>query len=297
MRQTLRIALNEWADALRSRRALAVLLLYVAVAALTMNGLLSIIVRLEKDLSGLLGLSADPAPGAVVDALWNSARFRGIVAGAMGSEEIARELVGVSPVALAFAGLAFFYTPLLVALLAPARIAEELASGSVRYVAVRASRLAWTLGKLLGQALLVGAGLGVSALAAWAVATYRLPAANTAVAGAGIFAWTLRVWVYAFAFLGLTLGVGLLTRSPGKALAFSVLALVAVAVIAALGRHYTAPWFRGIGPALRAITPLEWRGGLWRRSAAHLAPSAAALLSLGLCYLLAAYAAFRRRDL
>jgi len=296
-RQVLLIARNEWADALRSRRALGVLILYVAVAALTMNGLLSIILRLEKDLSGLLGLSSAPEPGAVVDALWNSARFRGMVAGAMGSAELARELVGVSPVALAFAGLAFFYTPLLVALLAPSRIAEEIASGSVRYVAVRAPRLAWTFGKLLGQALLIGAGLGLSALAAWGVAVYRLPAANTAVAGAGILVWTLRVWVYAFAFLGLTMGVGHLTRSPGKALAFSVLALIAVAAVAAVGRHYTALWFRAIGPVLRALTPMEWRGGLWRRSSAHLVPAVAALLSLGLCYLLAGYAVFRRRDL
>lgn len=296
-RQTLLIARNEWADALRSRRALAVLILYVAVAALTMNGLLSILVRLEKDLSGLLGLSSAPEPGAVVDALWNSARFRGMVAGAMGSEEIARELIGVSPVALAFAGLAFFYTPLLVALLAPARIAEERASGSIRYIAVRAPRLAWTVGKLLGQTALVGAGLGLSALAAWAVAVWRLPAANTAVAGAGIFAWTLRVWVYAFAFLGLTMGVGHLTRSPGKALALAVLALIAVVVLAALGRHYEAAWFRGFAPIVRALTPIEWRSGLWRRSPAHLLPAIAALVSLGWCYLLAGYAAFRRRDL
>lgn len=299
-RQTLLIARNEWGYALRSRRALAVLTLYVAVAALTMNGLLSALLRLERELGELLRLSAAPAPGSVVDALWNSARFRQLVAGAVGSESLAAELVGVSPVALAFAGLAFFYTPLLVALLAPARVAEELGRGTLRFIAIRAPLLAWTLGKFLGQVLLIGAGLGFSALTAWAVAVYRLPGADSAAIGAGLVSWTLRVWLYAAAFAGLTMGAAHLTKSPSRAILVAVLALIAVAVAAWGGGQLAESGWQGwrtLGPLLRAITPQAYRADLWRRSAAHLAPAAAALGSLALCYLLAGYALRRRRDL
>ena len=296
LRWVLLIARNEWGDAFRSRRAIVILLLYVSTAVLTMNGLLSGILRLEKQLGEVLLLSASPEPGAVVDALWNSARFRDIVAGMVRSDSLVTELVGVSPVALAFAGLAFLYTPFLIALVAPVRVSEELAGGAVRYVLLRAPRLAWSLGKFLGQILFVAAGLLLSAFGAWMIAAIRLPVADQLAIGLSILEWSFRVWIYGIAYVGLTLGVAHLTRSPGRATALALFAVVGMSLVAWTSRTYADSWLTGIGPILHQLTPQAYRGDLWRQSAVYVAPAIVASISLGLTYLFAGYAVFRRRD-
>ncbi|HMP72481.1 MAG TPA: ABC transporter permease subunit [Kiritimatiellia bacterium] len=296
LRWVLLIARNEWGDAFRSRRALVILLLYLSAAVLSMNGLLSGILRLEKELGEMLLLSASPEPGAVIDALWNSARFRDIVAGMVRSESLAAELIGVSPVALAFAGLAFLYLPFLVALIAPVRVSEELAGGAVRYVLLRAPRLAWSLGKFLGQILFVIAGLLLSALGAWIITAIRLPAANHLAIGWSLLEWTARVGIYGVAYTGLALGVAHLTRSPGRATALALFAVIGMSLLAWASTTYDDSWLRGIGPILYQLTPQAYRSDLWRQSTAYILPSALALLCLGFSYLLAGYAAFRRRD-
>lgn len=296
LRWVLLIARNEWGDAFRSRRAVVILLLYLSAAALTMNGLLSGILRLEKELGEILLLSASPEPGAVVDALWKSARFRDMVAGMVRSDSLAAELTGVSPVALAFAGLAFLYTPFLIALIAPVRVSEELAGGAVRYVLLRAPRLAWSLGKFLGQILFVAAGLALSAAGAWLITVIRLPGADHVAIGVSLLEWTVRVWMYGFTYVGLSLGVAHLTRSPGRATALALVAVIGMSILAWVTKTYDPTWLPGVAPVIHQLTPQAYRTDLWRQTPAYAGPAILALLCLGFTYLLAGYAVFRRRD-
>lgn len=295
--QTGIIALNEWNDALRSRRAIVVILLYLGAALLTMNGFLSILLRLENELAELLGLPAAQQPGAVVDALWRSDRFRQMVAGAVRSESLVSELVGHSPVVLVFAGLAFFYTPILVALVAPVRLAEELANGTVRYVTVRASRLSWTLGKFAGQALLFAIALFSSAVGAWLLTRYRMSASDAWTQAQGLFIWSLRIWVYGFAFLGLLMGVAHWTRSPSRSTAIALMTVFGLSLLAWALDRYQGDGIRQLFPVVSQFLPQAYRMDLWRASYAHVLPAALALIALGFCYLLIGYSVFRRRDL
>jgi len=296
-RQTGIVALNEWSDALRSRRAIVVILLYLGAALLTMNSFLSVLLRLENELAELLGLPAAQQPGAVVDALWRSDRFRGLVAGAVRSESLVSELVGHSPVVLAFAGLAFFYTPILVALVAPVRVAEELANGTVRYVTVRASRLSWTLGKFLGQLLLFAVALAASAFGAWLLARYRLAASDAWLQAQGLFVWTFRIGAYGFAFLGLLMGVAHWTRSPSRCTALALMTVFGLSLLSWALERYEGDGIRQLFPLVNQLLPQAYRMGLWRASYAHVGPAALALAALGISYLLLGYAGFRRRDL
>jgi ABC-type transport system involved in multi-copper enzyme maturation permease subunit len=291
------ITRNEWAEAIRSRRALVVVLLYLGAALLTMNGFLSLLLRLENQLAEALLLPAADQPGAVVDALWRSERFRQMVAGAVRSDVLVQELTGQSPIVLVFAGLAFFYTPLLVALVAPVRVAEELAGGSIRYVALRTSRLSWTLGKFLGQALLFGVALLASALGAWLLARYRMAGADGWVHAGGMLVWCARVWVYGLAFLGLLMGLAHRTRSPSRCTALSLFTVFVLTLLAWAFERYEGEGLRQVFPVLAQFLPQSYRQDLWRSSAAHLWPAVLALVALGLTYLLAGYAVFRRRDI
>ncbi len=296
-RQTGIIALNEWSDAVRSRRAIVVILLYLGAALLTMNGFLSVLLRLENELAELLGLPVAQEPGAVVNAFWRSERFREMVASAVGSESLVAELVGQSPVVLAFAGLAFFYTPILVALVAPVRLAEDLANGTVRYVALRASRLSWTLGKFAGQAILFTLALLVSAMGAWLLTRYRMPASDPWHQAQGLLLWSQRIWVYGFAFLGLVMGVAHWTRSPSRSTAVALMTVFGCGLLAWALDRYQGEGVRQVFPVIYQFLPQGYRMELWRASYVHVGPASLALVALAFTYLLIGYAGLRRRDL
>ena len=288
----------EFQDALRSRRAWVVLGLFWATALLTMNGFLSILLRLENELAETLLLPAADKPGAVINALWESDRFQQMVARSVQSDTLVSELVGLSPIALVFAGLLFFYTPLLVALVAPVRVAEEWSNGTVRFVVFRAPRWAWSAGKVLGQAGLLLVALSSSALAAWGLMRLRMIGAEDWTHAWQMGGWALRAWFYGFAFLGLLMGLAPAVRSPSRCTGLALLLLFLVTLAAwAADRYAAETGWRAFLPFVRALLPQGHSLSLWRQSAAHFVPAALFLLALGTGYSVLGYAWLRRRDI
>ena len=296
LRAWLCVTQNELADAVRSRRAGVVLLLYIAIAALTMNVFLSGLQRIENQLADTLRISASSTPGAVTRSLWQSERFRRMVGAAVRDDRLVKDLFGTPPEVLVHGALSFFYTPLLVMLLTAHRIAEERASGSARYVLMRVPRLVWVLGKAGGQALLLLASLIAGALAAWTIARFRMPDLQGWGTMAGMIHWSLRSWVFALGFLGLSLGISQVTRMPGLASALGVLSLMVFSVLNALADLFSGPGLRQLWELGRVLSPYPWRTDLWRSSPAEFWPAALMVVGLGVCYVLAGYAAWRRRD-
>ena len=186
LRQTWRVACYEWFDALRSRRALVVLLLYLAAAVCNMYWSINLLHKLETELASALQLPASEQAGVVSTALWKSKPFQRMMTKMTQNDLVLRDITGKHPVELIYAWFAFFYTPLLVVLVAGNRIAEEIGSGSVRYVIFRTSRASWSLGKFVGQTLMIGLALMLSGASAYAVAKFRL-------AGSGTLFATVRV--------------------------------------------------------------------------------------------------------
>lgn len=296
-RQIVTIVRQEWLDALHSRRALAVIVLYLLVGVLSMNGFMTLLQRLETELAEVLQLQLPDQPGGLTHALWRSDRFRRMVERAVGSSSLASELMGTSPIALAHAGLAFFYAPLLMALIAPARIAEEIGGGSVRLMLLRTTRLRWSIGKLLGQALLMGLSLALGAVGAWVLACIRMPSADRLALLPAMLVWSMRAGIYAFAFLGLVTGVGQLTRSPARATLLAILAMGAIGILYWVSTRFAAETgWRALLDTVRQLTPQGHRMGMWRRSPSDWLPAAATLIALGLSFHLLGYAVWRRRD-
>ncbi len=159
------VAVNELGDALRTRRALVVLLLYLALGVLTTNSAINVLQKIEDDLSAAMQLEPSGRPGTVTSAIWKSERFRRMVIRAVGDDSLVADLLGTPPIVLIFGALAFFYTPLLVVVMASPRVAEEVGSGAARYALVRTSRAAWSLGQGGGgggrRALLLHLRVGV----------------------------------------------------------------------------------------------------------------------------------------
>ena len=289
---------QELADAIRSRRAAVILILYLAGSLLACNGFVTVLHKLEVQLADMLKISAGASPGVVMGALWENHEFQRMVRHLVGDAEVARQLLSVPPLALVYGWLAFTFTPILVMLSASGRIAEETASNSVRFVIVRSSRMAWVLGKFTGQALLLILALLLSAVGAWCIGRFRLTGFAQGPAAAAMMIYAAKAWIYSLVFVGLALGLSQLTRRPYLSMALGFLTWLGTTFLALAAGHYLKQ--DGGSPAwelLRQMLPQGHRLDLWRTDAPHLVVAILFLTSLAFVYLFAGFAWFRRRDL
>ncbi len=288
---------HELADALRSRRAALVLALYLGTAVLFMNVFINVLHRLEGELSEMLRIPASASAGTVADALWGSQRLRRMIGHLVGDPSLVDGLMRWPPIVLLYGWVVFLFTPLLVLLSSAGRIAEELGSGSVRYIAFRTDRLSWSIGKFGGQALQTLVALLLGAVAAWTVARFRLHAMDawTVAYGMGVFA--LRGWLYALPFLGLALGLSQVTRSDPKATVLSFVAFATQLVLYGIARHFRGDGLRAAWDVLLTLLPQGHYMDLWRMDLPHLVTASAYLAALAALPLLAGHAALAGRDL
>ncbi len=127
-----RTAISEWGGAIRSRRALVLLLLYLASAVLCMNGTISVLGRMEKELASMLQLPDAGETGVVSASLWKSKPFNRAVRSVVGDSPVLQDISGRHPVELLYAWFVFFCAPILTVLVAGTRISEDIRSGAVR---------------------------------------------------------------------------------------------------------------------------------------------------------------------
>ncbi len=293
-----RMTCYEWFDALRSRRALVALLLYMATSVGTMYWSISLLQKVEKELASVLLLPASENPGAIATTLWKSKPFQGIMRQVSKSNKVFDDIQGKNPVELIYAWLSFFYMPLLVVLIAANRIPEEMGSGAVRYIAFRTSRGAWVLGKFFGQISLIALAVIISGVCAYAVARFRLGRYAPIELIWNMAFWAVRAWLYSFPFVGLIMGLSLFTKSASKSTIFGILSLVGLAIITGVTTFFSnGIGWRVILPYIAALFPANYEMLLWRSSAQPLITGSVFLITLGFTYLGIGYYFFQKRDL
>ena len=290
------VAIAECAGAVRSRRVLVILALYLLMAVFCMMWTITILGKMEAELSKVLQLPETEETGIVSATLWKSTPFQTMVKSGLKNDLVYNDIEGRHPVELIYAWFAFMCAPLLAMLVAGNRVADDLKSGAVRYALVRVTRLEWTLGKYCGQVMLVAFALAVSALGAWVVAVFRLSGIGMFELLPAMFDWGSRAGMYALAWLGLALGVSHVTRSGSRASALCLLAIALCAgwpgILKLLSRWLDCQWLDHFD----AIVPSSAALSLWRRSFAPLFTGGAHLLTLGLTYLMLGHLVFSRRD-
>jgi len=205
--------------------------------------------------------------------------------------------LAIPPLALFYGWLSFAFTPVLVMLTASTRIAEEIATGSVRFVMFRASRSQWCLGKFAGQTVQIFGALLLSAAGAWVVGFFRMHSFEPLATAQFMLVFAVKAWIYALPFLGLALAISQLFSTPNLALAFGFISLVAMSVLSGVSKWLAGDGWRRAWDIVNALTPGGHRQNLWWSDAEHLLPATVFLLALGAAYLLAGYARFSRRDL
>ena len=292
-----RVAVTEWAVAVRSRRALVVTLLFLAVSGGLMYALVSVFASLEETLVETLNLPSSDSTGSVTMTLWKSKPFTRMIQHFAGSSLVFVDIQGRHPIVLAYAMLVFWCAPLLTLMVSASRVADDIRSGAARYWLVRVTRTEWSLGKMLGEALMLATAMGIGALAADAVVCARLPLADGIRLLPDVLDWTVRAWGYAFAWLGIFMGLSHLVKSGGKATALGVLAMLGAAAWEPMLRNL-AENVAGLGWVghLDALVPGSAWTLLWRRSPAVVLQGVVHLAALAFLYLALGAAVLRRRD-
>jgi len=292
-----RVAVTEWHASLRNRRAVVMSLLFVAVAALVMYGTIEIFAAMERELLTTLKLPVSDSPGSVSVALWKSQGFIRFVEHVSRGSLIFADIRGRHPILLAYALFIFKVAPLLTLIVSASRLADDLRSGSARYWLVRATRTEWSVGMFLGEALMLAVAMLAGALAAWGVTVFRLPGWDGAALLPGLLDWTIRAWVYSFAWLGIFVGISHIARSGGKATTLSILALLGACAWPVMLRNFAPDegFLAGL-VNLDAFVPSSVNALLWRRSPSALLQGVTHLVVLGFLYLSVGATLFRRRD-
>jgi ABC-2 type transport system permease protein len=207
------------------------------------------------------------------------------------SEKVASEYLSGIPPSILFAYYFSLLTvPALVLLMGFDQVSGELAHRSVRYVAFRARRTAWVVGKALGQAVLLAAlslasNLVVLAFAAFLTKTFAF---------ADDVTWVLHLWAltaaYGLAYVSLVTLVSSAFREPFLALGVGASALFGLWVLGLLSHTDELHNVRYVLPGFYANTLLN----------AELATSlgsVAVLLGFGLFFLVGSVLLIRTRDL
>ena len=144
LRRIVAVAAGEVAEAFRSRRFIFVALLFLSASAVSMYGSTSLLGHIEKDAAKMLGLPEGDGRGSVTKVVWKSEAFRSIVKSAVdGDQDLYSGLVGRNPLALLYAFFTFLAVPMLSLLAGANRVADDVKSGTVRFMLVRARRVEW----------------------------------------------------------------------------------------------------------------------------------------------------------
>jgi ABC-type transport system involved in multi-copper enzyme maturation permease subunit len=210
-------------------------------------------------------------------------------------ESIRQEVLRMPPLSIFYGYMALNIVAQLVLIVSSGSIAQDVSSGAARYTLFRCDRLTWAIGKLLGQEAVLAIGLLTGALLAGIVGTYLDSGFELST-----WFWLLRVsfraWIYANAYLGLFIGVSLVSGSPMKA---RTSALFIWAGLGILRRIVTLESIQGPIANVRYLAylfPATHQQSLWSPSLIVYLPSALALLAIGGAGFALGHSIFQRRD-
>lgn len=163
-------------ESLRSRKALALILIYVVIALGATALFASAVNRVFAQLAEQVGTD-------MVDKVMESDEMQRLVTRMTGGDEaLAQELLRIPLLALFYQVVITTFMPLIMVLTSSDAVSSEIASGSARFALFRVDRAGWAIGKLLGQTLLMLVGILVGALACWGMGMAqldRIDAANS----------------------------------------------------------------------------------------------------------------------
>jgi ABC-type transport system involved in multi-copper enzyme maturation permease subunit len=201
-------------ESLRTRRALVLVLLYLLIAASASGIYVRIVSELEQGVAALPDVSGDPEAAAAMAMVQDQGYHLVLLFFAGGDAELANHLATYPAMVLIFAWISLAFLPWFIALTSYDQIAGDLHLRTIRYAALRTTRGAYVLGKLLGQAALVAGVAGLGMLPVVVIGALYLPGFDIARHPLALLStWPITV-VCALGFLGVVALASQLCRTP-----------------------------------------------------------------------------------
>lgn len=285
VRDAVLIAGFDLRESLRTRRALVLVLLYILIAATASGIYVSIVGALEQTLDAAIGAAdADAAFDAAKDQGYRSV----LLFFANGDGALADAFASYPAMVLLFAWVSLAFLPWFIALTSYDQIAGDLHLRTIRYAALRTTRLAYVAGKLVAQAIIVAGVAALGMLPVVITGALYLPGFDLVATVLSLLSTLPITLVCALGFLGIVSLASQLCRSPGAARAA---ALGLLFLVYMLGAHPDT------GLLFAYFSPWHWKAGLFHPAIATRLFSVAACLGLCVGYTALGYLRFRNRDL
>ena len=297
MTDSLLVARFEVFRAIRTWRAIALLLLYAVTTAGAAYLFAQAVLLAEINLATQLGVAATEVPGGMMNDLVKSEGYASVVSAMVGDETLAAQLRAVPLVALFHLWLGLLLVPFFAASASAESIAIDMNSRALRFEALRTGRMEIVFGRFLGQLAITGAASATSGLVMWA-AIVGWMAVDDRLALLGWLGWySVRTWFFAVPFVGFGVACSQWTTSAAWA---RVLAIggtagswVGYLVLRWMEHEGHLPWATDL---LLQLLPQGWIRGLWEPGTGWIL-SCAATAGLGIAALMLGFVRFARRDL
>jgi hypothetical protein len=295
------VARFELGEAMRSRLLVVMILLFVGSGALGAWAYSSAIQQAEERAADVMGAPKNTSgrPGATVRRLRDTQSYRDVVRFFVHDPKKADYYATFPPIVVFYFFAAFIFTPWLILFTSAETIASEVASRGVRYSLLRTGRLAYALGKSLGQtAILIGV-TGLCALVFYFIAWAKLSGFEAGATALGLLSYWPRVVIYTLPFLSWAMFASMATASANLARIVSLGGGVLLAVAGGLAD--TQSWRQGALASaaldlLGALTPFGHADGFKYPAGGTFVADLSICLVLTVLYFAGGFFILRRRD-
>jgi hypothetical protein len=293
------VARFELGEALRSRLLLVMLLLFMSSGALSAWGYSAAVGRFQEQSAEVMIMTGERSADSAM-LRRGSPSYRDMLRAWLGDDKKADYLAAIPPIVVFFAWASFTFTPWLILLTSAESIAAEVATRSIRFSALRTSRLSLALGKALGQAWIVAGVTALQALTFFLVARLTLHGFEPAATALGLLSFWPRVMTYILPFLSWAMFASMTTASANFARVVSLGGALCLALFSGIAG---SRWVRGgtvrdtVWDLFGYLTPFGHSNGLWYPVGGKFFGDIAVCLALTVLYFGMGFAVLRKRDL
>lgn len=290
------VARFEVVRAVRTWRALALVLVYLIANGGGIYLFIQGIAAMERSLARSLGVATTERPGALLDQLRQGEDLPQMLEVLTGNPETAARLIDEPLLAVYQLWLGILFLPFLGATASAETLSADVRTRAVRFEALRTGRGELVLGRFLGQVLLTGGATVLAIVAAWSLGLGLMTGQQPLTLLVGLTGWGGRAALFAFPFVGLGLACSQWTSSPMWARVMA-LGLTAGSWILYGWTSWVeaSPWVI-VADVVAPVLPQTWIGGLWA-GGVDLLVSALACVALGLGAVGLGFVRFGARDL
>lgn len=275
------VARFEVARAIRSWRAVGLVVVYVIANVGGAYLFIEALSALEDVIADQLAVPRTRWPGALLDEAREGEQLRQMLTALVRDEQVVTLLLDEPVLAVFQLWQGFVFVPFLVATAAAEAVSLDVASGAIRFEALRTGRAEIVAGRFLGQVGLAVVALGLALVAVWGLGMGLMVDQDPVAVASGLLRFGTRALWFALPFAALGIAASTLTTSAAWA---RVMALVATAGSWVLWG--VVSWTDGgtLGPVTAALSPLlpqAWVTSLWQ-------PTPDWFVGAGVCTALAA---------